>query len=306
MLGLELAKFKNIDFFPPPLRAGELMELSSTGGSLCIATKSRALGDALVLTRLPSQIHARYPGIRITTYPRGFNPYVFKGNPDVRGVSYLPDRVYGDDANLGSGQLVTLKARFFGVEGVTGNGSALDEAPMLFLTQSEREWARSFSEEKRLPGNSQKPLLLLHPVGSTRDHVAPIERWDSLVFELSRNFRVWQLGTEGQAAVKGCEYYFLEKPRASGIRRLFALMSQAKAFVGVDSGPMHVARAFSIPSVVWVGHVDPHAVIAGRIRGAPYYNLTQRIGASLYSDSLCFSVNSEVVEKTVSALMPQI
>src|SRR4051812_1827166 len=91
---IELRRFRQIDFFPPHPRFEEL-------GSICIGSKTRTIGDALILSTLPAKLKALHPNLKITTYPRAFNPVVFYGNPHVSGVSYLPKRVYGDDNSLG-------------------------------------------------------------------------------------------------------------------------------------------------------------------------------------------------------------
>src|SRR3954467_13999535 len=81
---VELAKFAKTDFFPN--RPGTLEGFPF----VCLGTKSRTIGDALMLTTLPAKIRARYPNMELYAYPRGFNPVVFCGNPHVKGLRYLP------------------------------------------------------------------------------------------------------------------------------------------------------------------------------------------------------------------------
>src|SRR5262249_34084938 len=79
-----------------------------------------------------------------------------------------------------------------------------------------------------------------------------IARWDT-------RFRFWQVGTEGEGAVQGCEYYFQLPEWRRSARRLFALMTHAQMFIGADSHAMHVARAFDVPSLILLRDGDPHA-----------------------------------------------
>src|SRR5947209_4700468 len=113
-------------------------------GAICIATKSRNLGDALVLTTLPAKLKEKFPKLRIFTYPRGFNPVVFAHNPAVAGVQRLPRAVYGDDTNWGAGNLIQLKERFFGLE------ASAEPRPEIHLTPGEREWARGYIAARTL------------------------------------------------------------------------------------------------------------------------------------------------------------
>jgi len=238
---IEFAWLKNIDFFParpnPVTRIGEFREI-------CIGTKSRNLGDALALSSLPGKLRARYPDLRVTTYPRGFNPVVFEGNPHVTGVSYLPDRVWGDDCNEGAGQLIQRKEQFFGLD------SGPESRPEIHLSTLEWAWARRFVTQRTFVENATKPLVVIHPWGNTNSEIAPVEFWDEVIRRWKDRIRFWQVGIYKQGAVQGCEYYFFQEPARWNARRLFALVSQAHGFMGVDSGPMHVARAFSVSSCV--------------------------------------------------------
>src|SRR6185437_15056062 len=133
---IELARFKAIDFFPPkPERIGELR-------SICIASKNRTIGDALILSALPRLLKQRYPKLKVLTYPRGFNPVVFWNNPYVDGITYLPHAIFGDDTNEGSGHLITLKENFFGLK--SGEDARENPRPELYPTASETRWAKEF------------------------------------------------------------------------------------------------------------------------------------------------------------------
>jgi ADP-heptose:LPS heptosyltransferase len=271
---MELRWLKNIDFFPSRPSPEEL----SKERSICIATKSRALGDALALTTLPRKLRELHPGLRISTYPRAFNPVVFKNNPHVSGAAYLPTAVYGDDANWGEGQLIQLKERFFALP------ISPVPRPELHLSERERLGAQKFLTEKRLPGSEEMPLCILHPWGSTQNNVAPVEFWDELVSRFRSRIRFWQVGVLGHGAVQGCEYYFLLPSAPRHARKLFALMNEADLFLGVDSGPMHVARAFEVPSLVLLKESLPADHFEARSKD-PYFLKNHRRSAALYAEN---------------------
>lgn len=267
---IELVRFKRIDFFPPPVQ--DWSRLSA----ICIATKSRNLGDALALTTLPEKLKQVYPGLRVTTYPRAFNPVVFAGNPHVDSVQYLPDAVYGDDTNAGSGQLIQLKETFFELPIST------PPHPKIYLREREKREARAFLNAAG--GTDGRPWIAIHPWGHTRSRVLESQEWEGIVASHRARYRFLQVGVEGHERIPGCERYLLLPRRFHAARRLFAVLSEVQGFIGVDSAPMHVARAFDIPSLIFVGHLDPERVL--KERGiAPYFLGANYLAASLYAEN---------------------
>jgi ADP-heptose:LPS heptosyltransferase len=251
-LPVELTWLRHIEFFPG--RPEKLDKMRS----ICIGTKSRNLGDALALTTLPRKLKEKHPHLRVNIYPRAFNPVVFLGNPYVDGISRIPKAVYGDDTNYGAGQLIELKEQFFDLT------PPASTHPELYLLQEEKVCA------EKLITPSSKPLVFLHPTGVTRSAVTPLTLWEELVARWNSKFRFWQIGIEGHRTIAGCERHVLTPRHRASARLLFALMPHAQAFIGVDSGPMHVASAFEIPSCILVGHLDPHAALSRR-RTSDYY-----------------------------------
>lgn len=280
--GLEFVWLKNIDFFPPP-EAGTHWERAST---LCIGTKSRNMGDALALTPLPSRLKLRFPDLKITTYPRAFNPYVFENNPYISGIQRLPSRVYGDDAIWGSGQAIQLKEQFFGL------APSESPRPEIHLSEKERQEAAELIQSKAIREEEGKPLCLVHPWGTTHQAILPVVEWDKIIARWSHTFRFWQVGLQGHSAIKGCEYYLLLPSAARNCRMLFAIMSHADLFMGLDSGPMHVARAFDVPSLVFIRANDPDALFELRAR-QPYFLHKMWKYSQLYAENSHVGIQEE-------------
>jgi hypothetical protein len=197
-----------------------------------------------LLSTLPGKLKTRYPDLKIYTYPRGFNSVIFHGNPYVDGVQWLPDAVYGDDCNLGTGHLIQRKERFFDVP-VSEN-----VRPEIYLTDKEKQWADRLFKHTPSHRADLLPLCILHPWGKTRSSVLTNEVWEKVVSQNLGRIRFWQVGIEGQTAIPGCERHLLLPRGYAHARKLFAAMSRADLFIGVDSGPMHVARAFALPSLI--------------------------------------------------------
>ncbi len=152
---IELVKLSPVDFFPPKPATLEGFPY------ICIGTKTRTIGDALMLSTLPAKIRAKYPSVKVYTYPRGFNPVVFAGSPHVSGVRYLPRKLYGDDTNWGEGHLIQLKERFFEVP------VSEHPKPEIHLFESEARWG------KRLAEGSASPICVIHPWGHTWSVATP-------------------------------------------------------------------------------------------------------------------------------------
>lgn len=255
---IELVKFKPIDFFPPP---------PTQFKQLCLASKTRTIGDALVLTPIARKLKTKYPDLKLTTYIRGFNPVVFYNNPYMDGISYTPDKIYGDDCNDGTGQLIQLKERFFGLD------ISVAPKPELFTTAHEKTAARKWIQNNEY--GIKKPICIIHPWGHTHQNVAPVDYWEYLVENWKYKIHFIQVGVSGHTKVTGCHQYALfsrggplEGPW--GVRSLFALIEQADFFIGVDSGPMHIARAFDKKSLILsdLGNIESYLE---RRRKTPYY-----------------------------------
>ena len=265
---LDIARLCGTDFFPArPLSLGEL------GSKVCIATKNRTLGDALVLTTLPRRLHAARSDLQIRTYVRGFNPVVFYGNPHVQGVAYLPGKIFGDDVNWGEGHLIQQKERFFGLL------LSEDPRPEIYLTSSERIWAERFIGEDAAD-RGRKPLCLIHPWGKTQNRILNADVWAKLVARWRERVCFWQLGMPDHAKIPGCMRYFFTPKVERAARRLFSVMERADFFLGVDSGPMHVARAFGVPALIFTGERELARNFERR-KTLPYF-LTRAFSAFLY------------------------
>ncbi len=95
---------------------------------------------------------------------------------------------------------------------------------------------------------------VLHPFASSPEKTWPTQRF----CELARYLKLWNvepvfLAGPGDDASPFFEYRVFREP----LDRVKALISKATLFVGNDSGPAHMAAAFSVPSVVLFGPSKP-------------------------------------------------
>ena len=72
-------------------------------------------------------------------------------------------------------------------------------------------------------------------------------------------------------------------------------MERADGFLGVDSGPMHVARAFDIPSLIFIAGSDPQRIFENRDRLVYFLNNNRRYW-NLYREHLHMRVDGASLE----------
>ncbi len=247
------------DFFPPRPDRKQLETLET----IVIGTKNRTLGDALILSSLPARLTKAYPQLHIRAFVRGHSPWVFLNNPAIDGLSRAPRTLYGDDCNWGEGHLIQQKERWFHLE------PSITVKPEIFLSDTELRTARAEFETQ---GPSAKPIVVLHAAGGTHQGGGlSHEQWNRLCTVLQPYVRIWQLAQRNdQVKIPAAERAWIFEAGGLELRRMFAGVSQVQGFIGVDSGPMHVARAFEIPSLILSRRNDVTADLA-RADREPYF-----------------------------------
>lgn len=227
--------------------------------SPCVGTHSTSLSDALLVTSLPTRLREKQPDARYVTLRTGFNRKVFAHHPAVQ-QGYFSSRsrgteALGDRVELGRPGLHAIQAR----ELALGLTPSAQPKPELRLSEYERRHSAHFIQAHTQAEQKHKPLCILHAWSRKRPRgVAPVQLWDELVAARSADFRFWQVGLLHDSAIQGCDYYFMPKHgRRRSVRELFGLISQAQAFIGINAAPMHVARAFDIPSLILLDLKDP-------------------------------------------------
>jgi ADP-heptose:LPS heptosyltransferase len=125
--------------------------------------------------------------------------------------------------------------------------------------------------------------------------------WEQAVRAWQPSFRIWQIGVEGHPKIAGCDFHFLAPKKRSSARELFALMSRAEHFIGVDSGPMHIARAFDVRSMILVESGLSPKVFENR-RKYPYFLHQNRVKSFLYEGLSHLNVASYTSESLIREL----
>jgi ADP-heptose:LPS heptosyltransferase len=103
-------------------------------------------------------------------------------------------------------------------------------------------------------------FVALHPFAGSRDRCVPLAEWTQVAFALqARGWRAFWVGTtreldELRRSLTHPSGYYADRVSANGseagsLAVTAAALSLADAFVGHDSGPLHVAGALGVPVV---------------------------------------------------------
>jgi ADP-heptose:LPS heptosyltransferase len=112
-------------------------------------------------------------------------------------------------------------------------------------------------------GLGQRPLVVIHVGPTWRVKQWPEDHWQAFVerLKLETGFDVIQAGMDGHPSDPGASSF-----RVQGVynwvgklslSETTALLSEAKLFVGIDSGLLHLANAVGAPSLGLFGPTDP-------------------------------------------------
>jgi len=138
-------------------------------------------------------------------------------------------------------------------------GGTAEAADLFFpLADADRSAARALLAEARVAAGA--PLAVLAPGAGWPGKQWPAERFAEIGDRLRREtgFAVVLVGSAGEIELCRSVAARMREPAASlagktSLAQLAALLESAALFVGNDSGPMHLAACFQIPSVVCFG-----------------------------------------------------
>jgi ADP-heptose:LPS heptosyltransferase len=118
----------------------------------------------------------------------------------------------------------------------------VSEYPRIYLSEP----------EKAFPEDMPEKYVILHIESFTRNfrQVFGID-WPTIISFISKlGFTVVQIGKD-PVPIQGS---IIKKPT---IREMIKLIKHAQFFVGIDSGPSHIAASLQIPSLIFFGSVNP-------------------------------------------------
>jgi ADP-heptose:LPS heptosyltransferase len=223
--------------------------------SVVYLIRKRALGDVLWIEPVIRQLAARNKKVIVyTKHPELFQHYPLPNVRFVNHLSKLQKVLWGLDQYL-------LFSRFF---------ISLDRA---YEKNPKTHVLYAYQQKAGLPITHEYPRLYLSPeerafrpsaVGQRKYVVLHLEslaernyrkvygvEWEKIVSALSeKGFAVVQVGKEP-----------LEIPGTiharTSVREMIGIISGAAFFIGIDSGPSHMAASLGVPSLIFFGAVNP-------------------------------------------------
>jgi heptosyltransferase I len=157
------------------------------------------------------------------------------------------------------------------------------------IPEDEKRWAKTFLEQRRVAG--KEDLLGVQIGASLPQKRWPVHKVISFIQKVSRlqNIRVLLLGDQTdrdslQPHLSRIPEEVINTTGDLSLRRLSALISHCRLFVGADTGPLHLAVGLGIPVVALYGADDPQ-------KTGPY-GLTNRLHYKNFPCSPCYKIPS--------------
>ncbi|MFN3652862.1 MAG: glycosyltransferase family 9 protein [Armatimonadota bacterium] len=135
-----------------------------------------------------------------------------------------------------------------------------DHTYRVYLAEHERRWAREWLKSRGR--DERRPLAIVHPGhGGGRQSWAPAQFAATADGLVRRGYQVGITGGPKEVELVGAIAGQMREPAlelAGGttIRELAAVLAQARLFVSVSTGPMHLASAVGAPAVTLYGPTD--------------------------------------------------
>ena len=265
-----------------------ILERVPQGGRVAVI-RLRSMGDCVLTTPAISILKSARPDLRIGVVVEERFRAIFEGNPDVSEIlsprwtalrRARPDLCLNLHGGAASTRLTALSAakiragfahfRFspvynvkipsaqeiLGVERKVHTAEHLASA-MFYLGAPRVEIPRAklFIEPAGRRSRGSAPYAVIHPEASSASKTWPAERFFEIAAHLEN-----ALDLEPVFIGAGHELAAFRKWRTySGapLNEIKSLIAGAALFIGNDSGPAHIAAAFSIPVVVIFGASDP-------------------------------------------------
>lgn len=262
----------------PYLRAGNFYNvlLAKKGkGKACVIRRLGGIGDVLMCTPALRQLKADFPELELTfaidMHSTSGNIYyeLMKNAPFVNHLidaRFVKDQDYDAVVDISS---VCIKHEHSGLPLLNridifaracGIPNLVNKKSWYSVTNAEFTWAQKILEPLRKDG---KKIVVLHTASMEGKRCWPREKYFQLVEQgLQDNLSVcFVLLDFNHVFDKWEQYSNCYNASNTTLRQMAALIAASDFFIGPDSGPMHLAGAIGIPSVITFGSIPPEARI---------------------------------------------
>jgi ADP-heptose:LPS heptosyltransferase len=191
-----------------------------------------ALGDVILATPIVRRLRRENPSAQIwmqTAYPNVFDGNVHLNPPPIESVDRYIDLDLAYERRPHMHTVCAYMQQAFG-----DDGDPADRQQELFYRLD-------------IPFTVPRPFVVVHATGvSWRSKIRSPQWWRDVHTQLRQaGFTTVAIGTPGDFA-DGAQ---IDARQQNHLPTLAGLMHQAACFVGVDSGPLHIAGATDVPIV---------------------------------------------------------
>lgn len=123
--------------------------------------------------------------------------------------------------------------------------------------------------------------------------------WPRLIEKWKKQFIFIQVGLASDTPLPGIAARYAAGQSFATARQLFALMERASLLIGINSAPMHVARAFDLPSLILTRQGNIQEIFRNRSE-TPYYLRDNWKHGFLYEENRHFDFLTEAAESAQS------
>lgn len=214
--------------------------------------RKRQIGDVLWIEPVIRQLAAKYPKVIVhTKYNVLFDNYPCPNVIFKNKLSFI-------EKVLASAEFILNTNLFF---------INLD---MSYERSPNEHFLHAYQNKAGLPLTLEYPTIYLNQEEQTKE-IVPFNRYVVLHLDSfsDRNYRR-VYGVDWQAVIrcftdKGYEVVKVEKnsitygetKTKTTIRDLITVINKSSIFIGIDSGPSHIAASLGIPSIIFFGSVNP-------------------------------------------------
>jgi len=200
---------------------------------------SHGMGDNLLLTMLLPILRKKKPDHKIVV--ETFWPDLFRNNPDADWVT--DQHLKTTRRHIKPTYKVDTTTTVSIYEQMTAyTGEQVKAAPKIYLDKGERDKAQS---------KYGSGYIVVCPVGKAT-FTANRKEWGlhnfQQLYDLLDQYSWVQIGAKDDPLLSGCQ-----DARGLPIRESAAVLSQARLFVGLEGGLMHLARSVDTPAVIIYG-----------------------------------------------------
>ena len=232
-----------------------------------LVDRRRALGDLVMITPVLRELRRRWPDawLQVVTEEPGVlnnNPHVSKVVKPTEIEKADPWDVYVNlndayEEQVTSHYVDSYLYRAFGHEGLT-----IDRSTEIFPTADERE---NVDDVIKTIGENYVVVHMRRWAWENKN--IDLETWSAMFTRVHQKYpdtKVVAVGAQYDYHVPHDPDKFIDLVGQLSIGEIQYLISKARAFVGPDSGPFHIAGSTATPIVALISHLLPEQILPTR------------------------------------------